>query len=99
MVELKVELLGSEKTEEGLYAARLEIEYEGRQYQLKVPRLVREPARLNFRLKGDYLLVELFDREDKPLATCCIHKGHLEEGCLDCPSLIPPPHREGSSCK
>jgi len=98
VAELRVELLGSEKRED-LYTARLSVEYAGRSYKLEVPRLVREPARLSFKLQGDYLLIELFDREDKPLATCCIHKGHLEKGCLDCPSLIPPPRGEAQACR
>jgi hypothetical protein len=74
-----------------LYEAVLEVEYGGRKYRLSVARLLRRPGRVEARLSGDYVLVEMRDEEGAPLATCCIHRGHLEKGRLECPSLLAPP--------
>lgn len=79
---------------EGLYEAVLELRYGGRSYRLRVPRLIRRPAAARTRLSGDYILVELVAGDGAPVATCCIHRGHVEKGCMECRSLLLPP-REG----
>ena len=75
----------------GLFEAELELGYEGRTYRVRVGRLTRRPVEAHARLRGDYVLVELRDERGGPVATCCIHRGHLERGCMDCPSLLVPP--------
>ncbi len=80
----------------GLYEALLELDYEGRSYRLRIGRLLRPPARAaETRLRGEYLTIELRDEHGAPVATCCIHRGHLEQGCMECPSLVAPPHGYG----
>jgi hypothetical protein len=77
--------------ERGLYEAEIDVSYGGHTYKLKISRLVRKPASLKASLRGEYLIIELYDDNLGIIATCCIHKGHLERGCMECPSLIPPP--------
>ncbi|KSW11467.1 hypothetical protein CF15_01025 [Pyrodictium occultum] len=89
--EARAELASTEEAGEGLYTARLLISYRGRRYTVEARRLIRRPAAASARQQGDYLLIELYDDQGKPVATCCIHRGHLEKGCLDCPSLLNPP--------
>jgi len=78
----------------GLYEARLTIIYRGKEYRINLGNLIREPGYTRTRILGDYLLIELRGRDKLPLATCCIHREHLEKGCTECPSLLLPP-REG----
>ena len=75
------------------YAASLAIVYEGRRYRVTLRRLVRRPASIKYRMEGEHLVVELLDSRGAVVATCCIHRDHLERGCMDCPSLLVPPRR------
>ena len=76
----------------GLYEAVLAVEYGGRDYLVKMCRLLRPPARASpAEIRDGYLVIELFDEQGAPVATCCIHLGHLERGCMKCPSLVAPP--------
>lgn len=84
-------LLSTRGTSEGLYEAEIEIRLGDKSGVVKARKLVREPASTVAYMSGDYVLIELSDKHGKPIATCCIHKGHIEKGCLDCPSLISPP--------
>lgn len=79
----------SEKTT--LYKAELVVRYKEKEYKIEIDKLVRKPSRTSVRLEGEYLLIELFDEKGTAIATCCIHRGHLEKGCMDCPSLLCPP--------
>ncbi|BEP17937.1 hypothetical protein PYJP_12890 [Pyrofollis japonicus] len=81
----------AEKKPSGLYEAQLLITYRGKEYRIRLGNLVREPGYAEAKLVGDYLLVELRGRDRLPLATCCIHRGHLDKGCMECPSLLLPP--------
>jgi len=87
----RVRLVEARRGEDGLYDAVLELEYGGRVYRLRASRLLRRPGGLEARVEGSYVLVEMRDDAGAPLATCCIHVGHLERGCLECPSLVVPP--------
>ena len=91
MEEVEARVAETRRSSEGLYDAVLVVKYRGREYSIRVSRLLREPGHVSVRRSGDYLLVEMMDRDRLPLATCCIHVGHLEKGCTDCPSLLVPP--------
>jgi hypothetical protein len=84
-------LLSARKTSEGLYEVEIEVRLGEKGGIIKTKKIIREPARATARISGDYVLIELGDKDGKPIATCCIHRGHIEKGCLDCPSLIHPP--------
>lgn len=84
-------LLSVRKTSEGLYEAEIEVKLGEKKGIIKTKKVIREPTRVAARISGDYILIELGDKDGKPIATCCIHRGHIEKGCLDCPSLIHPP--------
>jgi len=88
---VEARLLESRRRPDGLYDAVVEVGYRGRRYRVAVEKLLRPPGAALARLEGDYLLVEMRGRDGAPLATCCIHRGHLEKGCLECPSLLLPP--------
>ncbi len=90
-MSVDVRLASVREGERGLYEAELDVVYGGRSYRVRVCRLVRRPASVRSSMRGEHLVVELYDDESKIIATCCIHRGHLERGCMDCPSLIPPP--------
>ncbi|RUM47994.1 MAG: hypothetical protein DSY37_00725 [Hyperthermus sp.] len=90
---MRVSLVGSQE-EEDLYNAELKVEYGGRSYTLRVRRLLRRPSAIDYRLEGEYLLIELRDHANNPIATCCIHRGHLDRGCVECPSLALPPRED-----
>jgi len=75
----------------GLYQARLEVSYGGRVSEFKVEKLLRRPVRAKAKVEGEILVINIEDGEGKPLASCCIHIGHLEKGCMDCKSLLTPP--------
>jgi len=79
----------------GLYIARVQLRYMGRLLEFSVRNLVKSPYSLSARVEGEYILVDMRDREGRGIATCCIHKGHLEHGLRDeCPSLITPPRSD-----
>ncbi len=90
MSQVNVGLLEAVETRSG-YAVKIEIEYMGRKYPLRITRLTRRPASLRHEVKGEYLHVYLLDEKGDGIGTCCIHVRHLEKGCMDCPSLIHPP--------
>ncbi|MCE4620823.1 MAG: hypothetical protein F7B95_00075 [Desulfurococcales archaeon] len=97
MHEIQAKLEGVEKRG-NRYSARIKLTYEGKDYTLTLDNLMHEPASVEHRISGDYVLIELKSKEGKGFATCCIHKGHLEKGCMECPSLMTPPKEEGSKC-
>lgn len=74
-----------------LYEATLGLRYGGKEYRVKLKKLVRRPGPITAKRIGDYILIEMRDARLLPLATCCIHIGHLEKGCTECPSLLLPP--------
>ena len=77
-----------------LYEATLRLRYKGKEYRVKLERLVRRPGPITAKRVGDYILIEMKDTRLLPLATCCIHVGHLEKGCTECPSLLLPPRHQ-----
>ena len=91
MAEVSARLVEAARGEGGLYEAVLELGYGGRRYRLRIGRLLRRPGSVEARVEGDYVLVEMRDEAGSALATCCIHRGHLEKGCMECPSLLAPP--------
>ncbi len=90
-MRLEARLARVEETRDGLYEATLEILFGDKRYTVKVPRLARPPRLGGARVEGELVLIDLRGPRGEPLATCCIHRGHLERGCLDCRSLILPP--------
>jgi len=78
------------RREGDLYTALMEISYKGSNYEVQVEKLVRKPASIKQKEKGDYILVELLDEKGEGIGTCCIHVSHLEKGCIQCPSLLRP---------
>ncbi len=94
-MEAEARLIEARGSGEGLYEAVLELRYGGRSYRLSVPRLIRRPAEARARLSGDYILIDLVGEDGAPVATCCIHRGHVERGCMECKSLLLPPRGEG----
>jgi len=73
------------------YSASILVEYGDKSYTITVDNLAHEPVDVSQEVKEDYLLISLLGKDGKGFATCCIHIGHLERGCMDCPSLMTPP--------
>ena len=82
----RVELEGVREAPGGLYEASLGIEWRGRRYSLRIDRLASKPQRVEARLEGDKLVIDLVG-----VGRCEIHVEHLERGCLDCRCLMLPP--------
>ncbi|MET1129048.1 MAG: hypothetical protein ABWW70_06995 [Thermoproteota archaeon] len=81
------------------YEVELEVGYRGKVHLVRIGKLLRKPESVQSRVEGDYLVVELYDDKGSAIATCCIHREHLERGCLDCPSLLLPPEKfKGKGC-
>lgn len=74
-----------------LFCARIRLEKEGKEHEIRVAKLLRKPHRARASIEGDHIVIYLEDSEGKPLSTCCLHVKHLERGCLDCKSLMIPP--------
>jgi hypothetical protein len=86
------------ESQRGLYEAAISLSYGGRSYQLRIERLARRPVTVRTSVKGEHVVLELYDSEARIIATCCIHRGQLEKGCMDCQSLLLPP-REEQACR
>lgn len=75
------------------YVAKIKIVYGRREYVINIGNLAHRPAQIEQEEKGEYILVKLKTSEGKGFATCCIHRGHLEKGCIECPTLLAPPRK------
>jgi len=87
----KARLLQVYREEGGGYAAKIEITYSGRRYELELHKIARLPMRVEAQLEGDRAVIDFFTAEGEGIGRCEIHKDHLEKGCLDCHCLILPP--------
>lgn len=76
------------------YTAKIKITYGGKEYLVNIENLAYEPTQIEQEEKGEHILVKLKTREGKGFATCCIHREHLEKGCMECPTLLAPPRKE-----
>jgi len=74
----------------GLWDAVLEIDYKGETRFIKVPNLSRRPSKVEYKVEGEYLVVEFKDERGYGFARCEIHVSHLEKGCLECRNLMVP---------
>lgn len=88
-----VQLLEVEAEAGRLYKAKIRVAYQGKTIEFTVSNIARKPHSLKARIEGDYILVDIHDPNGEGVATCCIHKGHLEKGTgAECRSLLLPPH-------
>ncbi len=99
MQHVNVRLEGAEGTPETGFQASLEIQYADRVYHVRLQKLARRPVKTRHRMEKDHLVIELLDDKEAIIATCCIHKGHLDKGCMECPSLLVPPRETSQQCK
>ena len=90
----KARLVQVYREEEGGYAAKIEIDYAGRSYELELRKIARLPVRVEARLEGDKAVIDFFTAEGEGIGRCEIHREHLEKGCLDCHCLILPPRAQ-----
>ncbi len=76
---------------EDSYEVRLEMSIEGKSFEITIPNVVRRPSLVRHEFREDYLVIKLIDDSGEGIASCCIHQGHIERGCLDCESLLNKP--------
>ncbi len=93
MAHPTAQLLTVEEARDRLYNARIKITYHGKTLEITLKNIARKPHTLKARVEGDYILVDIHDPAGEGVATCCIHKAHLEKGTgAECKSLLLPPH-------
>ncbi|MCE4602852.1 MAG: hypothetical protein F7B18_06700 [Desulfurococcales archaeon] len=86
------QLLAIEEAGNKLYNAKIRITYQGKTLEVTVRNISRRPHNLKARIEGEYILVDIQDPSGEGVATCCIHRAHLERGTGgECRSLLLPP--------
>ncbi len=73
------------------YSVSLTLKVGGREAKIEIPNLVRKPILVRHEYRDEYLVIKLIDDSGEGIASCCIHKDHIEKGCLDCESLMRKP--------
>jgi len=76
------------------YVVKLKMSIRGREIELTIPNVVKKPSLVRHEYREEYLVIKLVDETGEGIASCCIHKDHIEKGCLDCESLIHKPSKQ-----
>jgi len=69
------------------YQVELILSIGGSEAKITIPGLARKPSLIRHEYRDEYLVIKLIDDKGLGIASCCIHKDHIEKGCLDCESL------------
>lgn len=75
------------------YEVKLKMSIKGKDMELTIPDVVKKPSLVRHEYREEYLVIKLIDETGEGIASCCIHKDHIERGCLECESLVHKPSK------